>query len=35
MSGIGKLLLRDGTLVQSDFLNNKMNGKTRIIRPNG
>lgn len=35
MFGIGKLILIDGTLVISDFLNGQLNGSTRIIRPNG
>ena len=35
MIGIGKLLLPDGTLIQSDFINGQINGKTRIIKFNG
>ena len=35
MNGVGKLLQPDGTLIQSDFLNDKLNGKTRIIKING
>lgn len=35
MNGLGKMLQPDGTLIQSDFLNNKLNGKTRILKING
>ena len=35
MMGIGKLLNFDGTFIQSDFINSNVNGKTRIIKPNG
>ena len=35
MLGIGKMLLPDGTLIISDFLNNQLNGYTRVIKPNG
>ena len=35
MRGLGKLLNSDGTFIQSDFINNNVNGKTRIIRPSG